>query len=288
MKANQQNQIEAYLSGEMNAEQLAKFESDLQINPELQKELNFQSDVIQGIGEFRKNQLITRLDALNVPSAWWSYIQHSSILQYFGGVVVTGLIGVGIWFILPSDNSNLDLAVVDELIIDDPKPESFVWNLPELKKQKIVAEDSSEETDLTHKDENKETKVSAKLFSPIVTVPSAGDIEAEKDFVPEEAGNPSKIEKTNVDENRPISVEIIESESFNVKYRYYDGKLYLYGKFNKDPYEILEINSASERRIYLYHGEIFYQIGISDVPVDLKEITNSKLIQELAILRKTK
>ncbi|MEQ9230349.1 MAG: hypothetical protein RIF46_06670, partial [Cyclobacteriaceae bacterium] len=78
MNLNQQQQIESYLAGEMSAKEISAFESQVEVNPELRQELHFQSEVISGIGEFRKAQLIARLDGLNVSTAWWSVVQHSS------------------------------------------------------------------------------------------------------------------------------------------------------------------------------------------------------------------
>ena len=100
--------------------------------------------------------------------------------------------------------------------------------------------------------------------------------------------DPIEDEKDERTSGSALDDEIIETKASKIKYRYYDGKLYLYGKFQQEPYEILEINSASGRRIYLYHLTNFYEISSSDKPVELKAIDNSKLIQELEILRKTK
>ena len=288
MQANQQNQIESYLSGQMNADQLAKFESELKVNPELQQELSFQSEVINGIGEYRKTELIARMDALKVPSAWWSAVQQSATVQYVGGIIITGLIGTGVWFAFQNDENigSESTSDTNEIIIDAPKQEVIVWDLP-----LIVEEESPtvvpEEITSSENEEPSEIKKIREIFNPKVAVPSAGDVESEKDFVPEQAGEPSSIAETKESTN-PIGVEIIETKASKIKYRYYEGKLYLYGKFQQEPYEILEINSAAGRRIYLFHLDNFYQISSNDKPVELKAIANSKLIQELEILRKTK
>lgn len=291
MNTNQHTQIEAYLSGEMNADQLAKFESEVHVNPELQQELNFQSEIIQGIGKYRKTELIARLDALKVPPAWWSVVQHSPTFQYIGGVIVTTLVGTGIWFILPEDATTEQPADLQEvMIVNTPNQKIFEWNLPEITElEKLSTETSSPQNKEDGVDEDVQvTEKSVKSFIPVVAVPTSGDIEAEKDFVPEQAGEPSKISTSEDETAQPLAVEVVESSVLDVKYRYFEGKLYLYGQFRNTPYEILEINSASGRRIYLYHLDAFYEITSSDIPVNLTVIENSKLIQELEILRKTK
>ena len=296
MKANYQHQIEAYLSGEMSPDQLDKFEVELESNPELNQELNFQSEIIQGIGEYRKVELTTRLDALKVPSAWWSFVQNSTTLQYLGGTLIAASIGAGIWFGVRDDSEITEPSVGSSVVIDSPN-RSLVewnspveWNLPEpitKNAKKEMKSVRSENTSELAENKKKETvREKTQSFNPVVSVPLAGDVQSEKNFVPEEVGEPSAVMANSSD--RPISVEIVDSKTLNVKYSYYDGKLFLYGKFRQQPYEILEINSAKQRKIYLYHLDTFYQILPSDKPVNLQVVTNTRLIQELTILRKTK
>jgi hypothetical protein len=286
MKANQHNQIEAYLSGEMNPEQLAKFESELQVNPELQQELSFQTEVIQGIGEYRKAELVARMEAINVSPVWWSFVEQFSALQYIGGAVVATIIGGAAWFAF-QDTEELTVEPTDikTIVIDTPSSNHYVWDLPidEIEsKTELITEEGREVEVL------EEEKGNADNFSPVVAVPLVNDVEVEKEFVPEEAGEPEEISTKSTSKATPIDVEILESKGTKIKYRYYAGKLYLYGEFQSQPYEIIEINSASGRRIYLFHMNEYYGITPSDKPVSLEPISDSKLIQELSILREAK
>ena len=286
MKTNYQQQIEAYLSGEMSTDQLNKFEAELESNPELNQELNFQSEIIQGIGEYRKTQLIARLDALKVPSVWWSFVQNSTALSYLSWAMITALIGTGIWFVI-QDDSELIGPEVGSTVVDAPNQQLATWDIPELiKKESKIIEDGHS-TVVGENQKRTIVREETRSFNPIVSVPLAGDIEADKNFVPMEVGEPSVVEGSNTS-NKPISVEIVNSKNLKAKYRYYDGKLFLYGKFEQQPYEILEINSAQNKKIYLYHLASFYEILPSDKLVNLQIVTNAKLIQELIILRKTK
>ncbi|MCP4457454.1 MAG: hypothetical protein GY816_05415 [Cytophagales bacterium] len=286
MNSNNQNQIEAYLSGEMDAEQLAKFESEVHVNPELQQELNFQSEVIQGIGQYRKAQLVARLDAVNIAPGWLSFIQSSTV-QYVGGAIAIALIGTGLWFTFQDNSLGTELTSSSQIVVvDTPTQQESEWNLPKQKEQEPLMKEELLVVEL--RDWEKVDSSREKLFNPQIAVPDAGDFETETDFVPEQAGEPSGSTRTDSKKSQPIEVELVESKALNVRYRYYEGKLYLYGKFKQKPYEILEINSATGRQIYLYHLDTFHEIVPSDKPVDLKVVTNDKLIQELMILRKTK
>lgn len=282
MDANHTHQIESYLSGQMSAEEAAKFESLLEVNPELQEELAFQSETIQGIGEFRKAELKARLDALDPSTAWWTIAQLSPVGQFLGGSILVGLLSVGGYFLL-SENAG---DPGNEITISAPEyiPQPFMLELPDI--EPVVQERDQLETVVERVERNDKEVVDKSSFTPVVTVPSAGEVETEKAFVPEELPTPDEVD--NQPEIETVDVEIIESRSAKIKYRYYEGKLYLYGKFSDEPYQILEINSYAGRRIFLYHKNAFHTIRQSDKPLLLEQITDTKLIQELKILQKSK
>lgn len=290
MNLNQQQQIESYLAGEMNPEEISAFESLIEVNPELRHELQFQTEVIKGIGEVRRAQLLARLDAIEVSAGWWSVIQNSSIIQYVGSaIVVAGFGGAAYWF-LNNEPKQVSQDPSDGIIVSAPEYQSESWDFPEIERIEALAEETSEQQVEESALEESETKSvkeeTKKTFNPVVAVPSAGDIEAEKDFVPQGAPTPEDVDKSRV--NKTLEVEVVDTNTSRIKYRYYAGKLYLYGKFQEEPYQILEINSTAGRRIYLYHMNAFYTITPTDKPTGLMEVTDQKLIQELSILRNSK
>ncbi len=287
MNINQQQRIESYLAGEMNPEEMSAFESQMEVNPALREEFHFQSEVISGIGEFRKAQLIARLDGLNVSTAWWSVIQHANVLQYVGtAVAIIGIGGVAYWFATKSDEAPAPTG--NEITIDAPVHDPEIFELPafdsELENVPVVANEGPAEVTVA---EDKVQPKAEKSFNPVVNVPNAGNVEADQDFKPQQAPKPEEVQAAKTTKNA-LEVEVIETKTAKIKYRYYAGKLFLYGKFQDEPYQILEINSGAGRRIYLYHMNTFYEIVQNDKPVNLTEVTNEKLIHELRILRNSK
>ena len=302
MNLNQHQQIEKYLSGQMSPEEASLFESQLDVNPELRQEMNFQSDVIQGISEYRKLQLKARLDSINVTSSWWTSLQYSSVAQYIGSAVLVAMIGGGIywwadkWSVEEVDNIPVEVKI--PVVEKDNQPELAVT--PDNKKETTdeKSNDSIAVTEGSDKISSVENEVKAespaesekpvvKQFKPKVQVPSAGNVNEEKSFSPDELPTPAES-TASAEKNTPVDVEVVDSKSSRIKYRYYAGKLFLYGNFTNEPYEILEINSSNGRSIYLYHMNAYYEILPSDKPVGVREIVDEKLIQELSILRKAK
>ena len=60
------------------------------------------------------------------------------------------------------------------------------------------------------------------------------------------------------------------------------------GDFDKAPYEILEINSASGRRIYVYYLGTYYQVGTTDKLIELPAVKDQDVIKELKLIRENK
>lgn len=288
MDSTQLQQIEAYLSGQMTPEELSKFESLLEVNPELQQQLNFQTDVINGVGQFRKNELKARLEALDPTPAWWTIAHLSPVGQFIGGSVVVGALGIGTFFIVNPSNS--DQTAVEVIEINAPTPVDVQAEIPEISPLPLVGNQPTvENTKITEeltKDERQLSGSNEEAFVPVVSVPEAGDVEAAQEFQPNDLPTPEESESDN--SSIPVDVEIVSTKGSKVKYEYYAGKLYLYGKFQEEPYQILEINSASGRKVYLYHMDVFYHIEPVDKPTSLERVEDTDLIKELSILRKSK
>jgi hypothetical protein len=294
MNLNQQQQIESYLSGQMSPEDASLFEAQVEVNPELRQEMNFQTEVIRGISEYRKIQLKTRLDAINVSANWWTTLQYSTLGQYIGGAIVVALIGGGVYWWADKwsdDTANVNSAETEiPVTIEEIEPE--VGMIPEAEvadeQEPLLANDKKSADEPTKDTSTEKSKTApTKKFNPNVKVPSAGNVNEEKAFNPDELPVPAESTSEDV-KAKSLEVEIVDTKSTRIRYRYYGGKLFLYGNFTHEPYEILEINSAKGRNIYLFHLRAYYEILPSDKPVGVQEITDQKLIQELSILRKAK
>jgi hypothetical protein len=84
--------VGAYLDGELVGDELASFESELNSNASLSAEVESQSEIINGIKEARKAELIARLDNIPISSGGTS---TSVLTKFVAGVVILGGIGFG-------------------------------------------------------------------------------------------------------------------------------------------------------------------------------------------------
>ncbi len=277
------DKVGVYLDNELKGEELASFENELNNNPELAKELSFQNELIQGIHAYRKTQLINRLDSIQVGTG----ISTGLIAKYIAGIAVIGGIGFGVYSILP-----------------DPVPEKELPNLvieAESEENQIneLALEELEETEANNQgieDSKNSSQISEPQHEPVKKVTSESDINPVVPLVPNPVqdieitegedelevpknsiGSTEKVEKTTPE------VEIISNvKKYKFHYKVDNGKLVLYGNFDEEPYQILEINVNNETQVYLFFKSKYYSIDRQmDSITPLVEIINKTIIEKL-------
>lgn len=316
MSINQhiEQQTEQFLRGELSGGELHAFENQMASNPDIHQYVDLQKQIHQGISHYRHTQLKARLDAIQVSPGWFgSGILGEGILKIAGATIAATIIGGAVFFAWP-DNQESDasinlldvtvessIQIADFEILDMPIPQvAGVNELPSQGNADLLAEHSdnkpkessvqiSKATDTNPKTENvvSDTKVN---FVPKVNVPSLTDVSDDKEFISQEISIPEVSDNDIVDEadKKPIDIKTFNRASDEIRYKYFDGKLFLYGDFKKEPYEILEINSKSARQIYLYYTDKYYHVEVTDEVKTLRPILGDKLINELKIIRNNK
>jgi len=290
MNNHLQEKIDNYHSGRMTPEERVSFENEMVKDPSLASESNFQKDIIDGLKDYRKTQLKARLNAIEITPTWIEFAQQSTLLKSFGGVAIATVIGVGVYFYTEPDAKPNEEE--GEIRIESPIAESFPfdWNIkpakiPETKEvQPIVL--NSAKVKISNKVVEADTEV-IKEFKPTFDAPNASKIEDEEAFETVLLDELPDGKSSNFNGDA-ISVDTEITESLDVKYKYYDGKLFLSGDFNLAPYEILEINSARGRRIYVKYLNKYYKVEITDKLSMLPEVKNQSVIKELKLLRQNK
>ena len=304
---NQISRIEEYHRGNMSSEEMMSFEKDLASNPELRSESNFQGDIINGIKEIRKSQLKARLDAIDVAPGWLEFAQQSTLVKSFGGVALATLIGTGVYFVAEEERVETKVETIELTSIDVPEmdPLNFEWNIKALEATKTASIPTKTEKLLSNTVETSErqeeisvvevaepnknsAEKTSQVFTPAFTAPVASEVTDESEPSAAQLETISVSESAKEEERKPIDVETENTRSAKIKYKYYDGKLFLSGNFQKEPYEIIEINSVTGRRIYLLHQNKYYEVKTTDRMTELPEVRSIKLIQELRLIKANK
>ncbi|MBL7844716.1 MAG: hypothetical protein KF846_01390 [Cyclobacteriaceae bacterium] len=262
--------LDDYLSNRMGEQDKVAFEQKLEANPELQKEMQLQQQLVEGIRKQRALELKTMLN--NVPVASGTGGQTALFTKVVSSVIVAGLVTTAVyWYFTDSEPAESIVSKTEE--VEEPTEEA---NLPE---EPPVIEEKAEE--------KKSASSSAEVTTPAaeVTKPKL-DI-----YTPESAEESANLQKEH-DQIAFITKAFVTSsvevdvESGNKKYNFHyifrGGKLVLYGSFENNLYEILEFISENKRTVFLYYKTSYYLLDEQvETPTLLVPIRDAKLIKKL-------
>ncbi|MEO9476086.1 MAG: hypothetical protein ABJG41_11140 [Cyclobacteriaceae bacterium] len=302
-----------YLRGDLSGAELRSFEDLMASDPVVQEHMDFQRELVKGLADHRKMQLKSRLDAIEVGAGTFgSGFAIEGVAKIAGGAVVATLVGTGIYFMLPESSDELSTEDKVEIVVGETTSAFDKVDVPSMPiplvsvngesdaggemKPSVVSssarvvikpEDTANESNPT-KENVKEEK--SPDFIPQVSVPELSEVSDEKEFVSKDISIPEVSDNDIVGEKNldPVDIKTFNRKSAEIRYKYFEGKLFLYGDFKKEPYEILEINSKAARQIYLYYSDQYYKVEMSDEIKALAPIKSQKLIDELKIIRENK
>ena len=273
--------IEAYFNNELPEAEKEQLLQDMDTDASLKSEFQFQEEIINGIKAYRKEQLIARLDNIQIATTG-----QSLLLKTIGvvGIATVATIGTYIW--LGTTDKQVDQSensTTTEIIVNQPQ-EAIETPVDE----KAVPEDAEkiEPSSATTTTENQKEKVIRKKTekaTPSVIVPQVQEPDEDVAITTDEdLTSPDAMATSAVRLNSNTDVEIKMSKKYNFHYQIKDGTLILYGQFNDAPFEVIEMKTNNGIKSYLFYKENFY--GLNTDSEDIKPlltINNEALIKEL-------
>lgn len=296
--------IASYLDGDMSLDQMQEFEKLLHTDPVLRSEFELQQDIIHTLQDFRKTQLKTRLDQVPIsmgPSGLMG-------IKAATAMVVTGIIGLGtyLYFVTPTEETSPLTETIETVDQDQPQDEVIT----ELSNEVIETDKIIEETEIESQEIEMTLPVTINKPSTDLQAVSTEDVNKEIIEVPGPVINSPtlinpELDETDIEEpidipnaalaqeglmgNDVVKVETAKRDSDMFHYQYYSGKLYLYGDFRDNPYEIIELNSANGKRLFIYYNNHYYRItGNQQEITPLEELSNTDIIKKLEIIQANK
>ncbi len=308
---NPEEQVESYLLGTLDDRQRSDFENALKNNPDLQSELKFQQQIITGIRDYRKTQLKARLDQVVIPAGGVSNY-FSTLGAKVAGSVIVASIGIGIFYFANTDD-NSNVAIQQEFPTPVEIPESPLPTQPDEEEIVVAPKETStfNEDQVEVSSADPDNPIATESVSEVVAneIPAVADnssdevsISDEEQFftpeidLPEDDFDPSETdfsqeEELTEDVGNPVTlgtslINIEVAGPANTRsFRYFEGKLSLFGDFSESPYEILELNADDERQVYLYYDGDYHKIFLTRVTIPLKKLEDRALVLRLEGLR---
>jgi hypothetical protein len=272
--------IDDYLMNRLSGEEKVAFEKQLETDSSLQSEVALQKAIVEGIKSARAAQLKEMLNNVPVGSA---AVTTGKIIA---GVAAVGAIAIAAYFYTKSDEKTAateDVAVVTE--VPKAKLTETKAEVPATKKETVASPASEPTANVI----SKEKRVPKTVDKPVTaaSTPAKPSIQA-TDPSEEMGGNAtadapkSEGTKSLISTSR-ITVETDASDTrYSFHYQFRDGKLILFGKFDKGLYEILEINGDTHS-MFLYYKDGYYLLDEHQ-----KKVTALEPIKDAALIRKLK
>lgn len=278
--------VDQYLSNRMAAHEKAAFEKRLEADTELRNEVSLQHKLIESIRKARVAELKKLLNDIPVSSI---PAEGASIGTKIGiWIVAAALVGTGLYLYTNQKHE----------VVTEPLQKEEIIEQPAIVEPEKVGK-PADETAVKPAPDNKD-----KQSKPSVEVPKANSPVEKK--VQEEPVSPSALdvfdptdesaqarepeaERANSGEAKApsILVETIADKKYNFHYQFKDNKLYLYGSFEKNLYEIMEFFSDNKRTMFLFYKDNYYLLNEEDQKVRaLAPIKDPVLLEKLRDYRK--
>jgi hypothetical protein len=283
--------LDEYAGNRLNPQDRAAFEQQLESDAELKNELSLQRGIIEGIKTARKAELKSMLNNVPISSIPSEGISTAAKIGLW--VVVAGLVSTGLYLYLNQDDNNLAVQPVitneiqeentDNTAIDDSKTETEAIK-PEQQDQEAQVDAQPK---VTQKQAAKSPAV-PKASTP-ATVEEQPAVEPSTLDVFDPSQDAENSEQAATEEIGPklstkssIAVVTEVDKRYNFHYQFRENKLFLYGSFEKNFYEIMEFFSNNKRTMFLFYKDNYYLLSDADEKVKpLTAINDAALLKKL-------
>jgi hypothetical protein len=280
--------IEEYILDRMDSGQKAAFEQLLTKDPLVKQEFEVQKDIIQSIQNTRKAEFKARLNKIEVSSG----LGWSNASKIAASLLLVSSIGAGAYFLYNQDNAPVSKPVetIQEIVISENKEEQIDKTI-DIEKQAEKTPTVSSNTKVAEETKIKPVKKEKSIASsPEVTaqvnIPQISESFSGSDNIEKSISLPNSEVTKAIDTKAKLDVSLVE-DAGEIGYQYFNNKLFLFGEFSAGKYEVLELNNARKKEMYLYFKNEYYYLNPNTFDkTQLKNIKNQEIINQLDLIRK--
>lgn len=291
--------LDQYVSNRLAAQDRTAFEQKLAADSSLRQELQIQQRVVEKIRQARVSELKTMFN--NIPASALETSGTSVGTKIALWAAVATVTGAGVYFYIVSGNNDASTEPSRQEQVIDQTPETTEPVEPPAAtdEQPAVTQDqkpteNSVSPQAENQDEVSETPQSQDGVKP-------GD--SANGRAPLDVFDPTEEEKQSTDARRQpgvtestplhkssIAVEFdSDNKRYDFHYQFKNGKLLMYGTFEKNLYEIMEFFSDNKRTVFLYYKDNYYLLNEENDEVKpLTPINDPLLLKKLKDYRGTR
>ena len=301
-QGDQEEAIAQYLTQQMTEVERSAFEQKISESPQLAQKIKFEKLIAEGIKNYKKGILKSRLNQLELGS---SIGETTSITTKIALSTMAVLVLGGLSYFLLTPDETLVIENQETIIGIDVMTEDKNANISlEIDTTNEMMSDKKEDertSSITKDIENTRVKVSKKqskkgsksdkeiLQSEVkVVLPYMDGTEMSfdepfdslQDFSDDLMKNRAQVNSVS-----ELEVEIEMKKSKKLKYIYVGEKLILIGDFSASPYQIIEDNTIAEKNLYLYFEQEYYALTVTSEKKALIPVRDIRLLDYLVDLR---
>lgn len=265
--------IDDYLANRLNEQDRKAFEQQLEGDPALKEEVEFQQQVVEGVRHARVVELKTMLNNVPVSGNSWS-----------GGKVAAAVVSVGIvvtslYLLLKEDQAPIASAEKPNQEITNAGDSSAakpVLSAEEESKDEVSSEAKEQPAKENSKTENKD-KTTTPVRKPEIEVVDPSDEFKE----PEEKTDTGAPVRSEISTSKMEVITGSADKKHTFHYQFVQGKLMLFGPFDRSLYEILEIHGDGHA-VFLFYKENYYLLDEKRSKItSLEPIRDGQLLKKL-------
>jgi hypothetical protein len=275
--------IDDYLSNRLKGAEREAFEKQLNNDPALRSDLDFQKQIVEGIKNARAAELKNMLS--KVPVGGTTISMDFSVVRIAASLLAAGVVGAAVYFYVnrgelpPFDKAAGDLnKQTEEIKKEEPANQNNEDATPAVKE-----EEPKKETEKKPAEKKKEEVKPAEKPKLDVADPSEELDNSDNAKKDEHVLSASRSDIT----PSQILVDVDSSnKKYDFHYQFVDNKLRLYGSFDKSLYEVLEIN-GDNHAVFLFYKDSYYLLDENATKITRMEpIADAALVSKLREYRK--
>jgi hypothetical protein len=286
--------LDDYLRNKLSAQDKSAFEEVLKKDASLQKELQVQQQVVNSLRIARAAELKQMLGNVPIPPIAAEPTGMTVVAKVAALLVAAGLIGGGLYAYYNSEEEPAQSISADSPALqpvtspsDKSAPQPADRIEPPVEQPDVTNDDAaaragakvqSDANDTRRKTTDSVAPAARNVFEPTDEA-KANEPATATDSNKGTAGTAGTFTTPSIAVEAGINGN---NGKYNFHYQFKDNKLFLYGVFEKNLYELMEFFSNNKRTMFLYYKDNYYLLNEDDNKIKrLTPVSDQALVKKL-------
>lgn len=287
--------LDDYLRNKLSAQDKSAFEEVLRNDAGLQKQMRVQQQVVNSLRSARVAELKQMLNNVPITALPAESTGSSVAAKVAAWLVIAGLMGGGFYIYYNSEDDSAHPVSADSPALNSSPSGNGTAPASESIVPAETVRDATDDVATTAPPKvNEDTKTAQSKATDSVAPAARNVFEPSEEIKSIEPTVPAESGKGSAGFVSTPSIAIEagingNNGKYNFHYQFKDNKLFLYGVFEKNLYELMEFFSNNKRTLFLYYKDNYYLLNEDDNKIKrLAPISDPSLVKKLKDYRATR